>query len=233
MNNFGALTDHFKLTEEGGALATIGELVASSKTPVAQSRADAADKNGDIVASAWYGNTAGTLHEVSCTYALKSGTLNCADLKLGEASTGIVITSIEISTSNGAWPQITVSGMLGCEALEQGKTWPMPTVSINGKKQAQLMGFVVTTGELTDCSMSASCDFARQDGGKGEPVAYGVSGAVASASATAVANSTDSPVLAAADGWNSSQNSGLEEGQAAWHTANMTVERLLTVEIAE
>ncbi len=233
MTNFGALTDHFGLTGVGGVLETIGELVASSKTPVAQSRADALDANGDIVASAWYGNTEGNLYEASCTYALKSGTLACADLKLGEVSAGVVITSIEIATSNAAWPQITVSGMLGCAALEQGKKWPMPTVSINGKKQAQLMGLTITTGELTDCSMSASCDFVRQDDGEGEPVAYGVSGAVASASGTAVANSTDSPVLAVAADWKRSQGSGLEEPQAAWNTTSMTVERLLTVEIAE
>jgi len=231
MPNFGALTDHFELTGAGGVFETIGELVASSETPVAQSRADAADKNGDITDSAWHGNTTAGLSEASCTYAVKSGTLDTSNLELGQLSAGIVVTSIEVATSNGAWPQVTVSGILGSDALEQVKTYALPLYSITGKKQAQLMGIEVTTGNLTDCSMSASCDWAQQEDGEGEPVAYGVSGAVASASATAVATSEDSPVLAAAGGWTLSQGSGLEEPQAAWHTASMTVEQVLTVSI--
>jgi len=232
MANFGALTDHFELTDAEAALETIGELVASNKTPVAQSRADAADENGDVADAAWHGNTEGELYEASCTYAIKSGTLDLSDLKLGQLSAGIVALSIEVATDNGAWPQVTVSGILGSAALEQVKTWDLPEINVLGKKQAQLMGATLTTGKLNSCSFSASCDWAQQEDGEGEPVAYGVSGAVASATATAVGVSDAAPVLAAADGWTLSQDTNIDEPQADWHTANITVEQVLTVAIA-
>ena len=122
MANFGALTDHFTLA------ASVGTLVESSKTPVANSRADALDENGDIADAAWYGNTAAELYEASCTYQVDTTDVNVATaLKLGELATGVVVTSIEISTSNGDWPKITVSGILGTGALEQGKTYALPS----------------------------------------------------------------------------------------------------------
>jgi len=227
MANFGALTDHFSLA------ATIGTLVESSKTPVANSRADALDENGDIAAAAWYGNTHGDLYEASCTYQVDTTGVTVATLKLGEKSTGVVITSIEISTSNGDWPKITVSGILGTGALEQGKTYAMPTGTVAAKKQAQLIaGITLTSGKLTSASLSASCDLATANDGAGEPVAHGVSGAVATATAEAVAITNESPVLAADTGWNITTGSALNEPQAAWHTGSISVEKTLTVTIA-
>ena len=225
MSNFGGLTDHFGLAS-GDMI-----LVSSEASPVAQSRADAMDESGDIAASAWHGNTSAGLQEATCVYALKSGTLS-AELKLGQLSVGKVVTSIEVSTSMGAWPQITVSGIIGSDALEQVKTYELGNLSVSGLKKAQPMGIAVTTGKLNDCSLSASCDWAQQEDGLGEPVAYGVSGAVATATATAVATGTDAPVLAAAAGYTVSQGSGKEEGQAAWHTASITTEKILSVSIA-
>jgi hypothetical protein len=227
MANFGALTDHFNLA------ASIGTLVESSKTPIANSRADALDENGDIADAAWYGNTDGVLYEASCTYQVDTNDVNVATaLKLGELATGVVVTSIEISTSNGDWPKITVSGILGTGALEQGKTYAMPTATVAAKMQAQAMGITVTTGKLTSCSLSASCDLATANDGEGEPVAHGVSGAVATATAEAVATSTDTPVLAAAEGWEVATGSGLNEPQANWHTTSISVEKVLPVTIA-
>jgi len=225
MANFGALTDHFTLA------ATVGTLVESSKTPVANSRADALDENGDIADAAWYGNTAGELYEASCTYQVDTTDVTVAALKLGELSTGVV-TGIEIATSNGDWPKITVSGILGTGALEQGKTYALPTATVAAKKQAQAMGITVTTGKLTSCSLSASCDLATANDGAGEPVAHGVSGAVATATAEAVATSAATPVLAAAEGWEVATGSGLNEPQANWHTTSISVEKVLTVSIA-
>jgi len=228
MANFGALTDHFSLA------ATIGTLVESSKTPVANSRADALDENGDIADAAWYGNTDGDLYEASCTYQVDTTDVNVATaLKLGEKSTGVVITSIEISTSNGDWPKITVSGILGTGALEQGKTYAMPTGTVAAKRQAQIIaGITLTSGKLTSCSLSASCDLATANDGAGEPVAHGVSVAVATATAEAVAITDESPVLAADAGWKSQPGSSLNEPQAAWHTGSISVEKTLTVTIA-
>ena len=120
MANFGALTDHFTLA------ATIGTLVESSKTPVANSRADALDENGDIADAAWYGNTDGDLYEASCTYQVDTTTLDLSPRRSSWASPRRALwSSIEISTSNGDWPEITVSGT-SARALEQGKTYAMP-----------------------------------------------------------------------------------------------------------
>ena len=228
MANFGALTDHFALAE------SVGTLVESSKTPVANSRADALDENGDIADAAWYGNTDGVLYEASCTYQVDTDNVTVATaLKLGELETGVVVTSIEISTSNGDWPRVTVSGTLGTGALEQGKTYAMPTGTVAAKKQAQIIaGITLTTGKLTSCSLSASCDLATANDGAGEPVAHGVSGAVATATAEAVATSTATPVLAAAEGWEVATGSGLNEPQANWHTTSISVEKVLPVTIA-
>ena len=231
MANFGALTDHFNLA------ASVGRLVESSKTPVANSRADALDENGDIADAAWYGNKDGDLYEASCTYIVTDKTGDIDDvatvLKLGELSTGVVVTSIEISTSNGDWPRVTVSGTLGTGALEQSKTYAMPTGTVKAKKQAQIIaGITLTSGKLTSASLSASCDLATANDGEGEPVAHGVSGAVATATAEAVAVTAESPVLAADTGWNITTGSALNEPQAAWHTGSISVEKTLPVTIA-
>jgi len=231
MANFGALTDHFNLA------ATIGTLVESSKTPVANSRADALDENGDIADAAWFGNTAGDLYEASCTYLVGERTGDIDDiatvLKLGELSTGVVVTSIEFLSRNGDWPRVTVSGTLGTGALEQSKTYAMPTGSVKAKKQAQIIaGITLTSGKLTSASLSASCDLATANDGEGEPVAHGVSGAVATATAEAVAVTAESPVLAADTGWNITTGAALNEPQAAWHTGSISVEKTLTVTIA-
>lgn len=224
MSNFGGLTDHFSVATSDLVL------VSSTSTPVSQTRADAQDENGDIAASAWHGNTSAGLSEASCVYALKSGSLPTT-LALGQKSVGVVILSIAVATSNGAWPQVTVSGIIGSDALEQVKTYALGDLSITGKKQAQLLGVSLTTGKLNDCTLTATCDWAQQDSGLGEPVAYAVSGAASSVSATAVATGTDAPVLAAVSGYTVVQASGKDEGQAAWHTASITTEKVLDVSI--
>jgi len=226
-NKFGATTDHF------GLATSAMVLVDSSAVPVAQSRADAQDENGDIAASAWHGNTTAGLKEASCTYALKSGTLP-TDLKLGQIAAGKIVLSIEVSTSNGEWPQITVSGITGPDetcVLEQVKTYALGNLGISGLKKAQPYGCSVSNGKLTSCSISASCDWAQQDNGVGEPVAYGVSGAISTVSAEAVATTSTAPSLATADGYTVSQASGATEGQAAWWTASISTEKILAVTI--
>lgn len=228
MSNFGGLTDHFGLATSDLVL------VSSDLTPVSQNRADALDENGDIADAAWHGNTSAGLGEASCVYALKSGTLP-TDLNLGQIAAGKIVTSIDVATSNGAWPQITVSGIVGPEGtvvLEQVKTFAIGDLAVQGKKKAHLMGVALTTGKLNDCSLSASCDWAQQENGLGEPVAYGVSGAIATATATAVATGAAAPVLAAAAGYTISQGSGKDEGQASWHTASIQTEKVLDVAIA-
>ena len=225
-NQFGALTDHFGLTAAGEVFVTIGELIDSSSTPIAQNRTDANDENNDVAASAYSGNTAAALSEVSCTYAIKSGTLDTADLDLGELVVGadnLVITSIGVTTSGGDWPQVVVSGTKGTETITAPtgflNVFAMPSVSVLGIKQAQLLGFTVSEGKLTASSLSASVELAQLDSGEGEPVAHGVSGGTVEVTADFVA--IDAAVAWAVGAlFTETQAPGASEGQAAWHTTS-------------
>lgn len=225
MANFGALTDHFTLA------ATFGTLVESRKDPRPNSRADALDENGDIAASEYYGNQAGELYDATCVYQVDTTAVDMTDISIGELSTGVVALSAEVATSNGAWPKITITGVLGTGALEQKKNWSMFAGTINPTKQAQVIGVAVTTGKLTSCSSTLSCSLDEATNGLGEPTAHGVNGAVQTASAEAVAITAAIPVLAAAASWEVVNPTGITEPQAAWHTAAITTETPSTVTI--
>lgn len=235
--SFGALTDHFgilAIVHGEGTLDDILSLVASSKVPRAQNRADALDANEDVAASAYSGNSAGKIYEVSCTYALKSDSLDLSDLVIGELSVGILAESLEVSTSNGGWPQITVTGFLGTETIvaPTGYTnqFTLPAITVAGVKQAQLLGFTVTDGRLTGSKLTFNCTMAEQADGLGEPVAHGVSGGTGELTAEFVrVDSAPAWALAAvlADSGAGAvfmaevtQDPGADEGQAAWHTAS-------------
>lgn len=226
---FGAQTDHF------GILATadgVLELVSSTKTPVPKAIAYAQDENGDNTDDTAYGAPA-TMFEASSVFAVKSGSFSLNLLKLGFIASTKALLSIELSTENGAWPQLTVSGRLGCIAPATLKTYTLPDITIHGKKQAQALGFTVTSGcKLTGSSLSASVDFAEQTDGLGVPVAQDVSGGVISGSGTFVG-------ITVAPGWTVTLSGaselaapGSEEPQAAYNTGSGTWEAMLAVDVA-
>lgn len=231
MAEFGALTDHFgilAITSGQGTLADVLELTASSKTPDPMSRADAQDENGDIAESTWHGNAAGTFYDASSTFVCKSGTFSTDVLHGGELATGKVVTSISIGTSNGGWPQITVSGKLGPSAIvaPTGFTnkWKLPAFTITGAKRAQLLAFTVDAAcRLTDSSLEGSLDIAQVEDGLGEPAAHGISGGVLTMGASMVAVSGACGWTLTGD-WEETQAPGVEEGQAAYHTATAAAE---------
>ena len=235
--SFGALTDHFAIlaiVHDAGTLDDIMVLVASSKVRRAQARADAQDANEDIAASAYSGNSAEEITEVSCTYALKSGTLDISDLVIGELAVQIFAESLELTTANGGWPQITVTGYLGLETItaptDYTNQFTLPAISVIGMKQAQVLGFTVTTGRLTGSKIGFNCSMAEQLDGVGEPAAHGVSGGTGEVTADFVrvdsapawelaavlADSGDGAVFMA----EVTQDPQADEGQAAWHTAS-------------
>jgi hypothetical protein len=236
MSNFGALTDHFGIL----AIETLDDvltLTASSKTPDAQSRADALDENNDPVASTWFGNTEGDLFDASSTFVCKSGSFSAALLKGGEVEVGKVITSIEISTSQDGWPQITVSGKIGAEAIvaPSGKlnTWTMPAVTVTGAKRAQLLDFTIGAGcKLTGSSISGALDIVQQDDGLGEPVAHGISGGVLTQTADLV-RVTAAPSWTEGATFTETQAPGVDEGQAAYHTASAAAEKIWVRDASE
>lgn len=233
MSNFGALTDHF------GIATSDLILVDSSATPIEQSRADAPDENNDIAASAYYGNTTQAMAEVSCTYALKSGTLDINTIKLGATAAAPTVAreSIEVTTSNSEFPQITVSGRKNVLSITapsgKANTFTLPSKSLSGIKQAQAIAFSVGDGcRLTGCSLSASVEITQQDDGVGEPAAHGISGGTGTISAEFV-RITSAPSWTidtsgnVAFGITETQKPSLEEGQAAWHTATATAAFLI------
>lgn len=242
-SSFGAITDHFgilALTHGAGTLADVMVMVASSLKPRAQNRADAQDENADIVASAYSGNTANEIKEVSCTYALKSGTLPLTELTIGELAVQVFASSLAVSTANGSWPQIVVTGVLGLETITvpSGKTnkFILPGITITGIKQAQLLGFTIAAGgRLIASSITFNCESAEQMNGLGEPVAHGNSGGTGTVTAEFVkveasqpdwtlgATLTGTTFLAAV-----TQNPGAEEGQAGWHTTTAEAQFILT-----
>ena len=218
MSDFGALTDHW-----GYASATL-KLVDSSKTPVAESEAQALDENGDLAAQTFFGNDGGDIADASCTYALISGTLNLNTLSLGELSTGQVVESIEAATSNGAWPQITVTGKLGTAAFQAptGKTAKaaLPSLTLTGGKFAQVMSFTVGDGcKLTGCSFSVAGEITQQDDGLGEPVAYAMSFNNAPEVTAEFVAVTDAPSWTPTGSLTEVQAPSLAEPQAAYHTS--------------
>jgi hypothetical protein len=225
MSNFGALTDHF------GLASTDLVLVDSSETLIEQSRADAMDENGDIAATTYYGNTSQNMREVSCTYALKSGSLNINSIKLGALASAptVLRESISVTTSNSEWPQITVSGRKNIISITAptGKlnTFTIPSLTLQGRKVAQPSFFSVGSGcRLTGSSIEANVEVAQQDNGLGEPIAHGVSGGQGTFSGefvrvTAAPSWTIVTTNNTSFGLTQTQAPGVEQGQAEFHTA--------------
>lgn len=232
---FGAQTDHFGILAivlGEGTLDTVLELVNSSKTLIPKSKAEAADENGDSAAATWYG-APGTMYEASSTFAVKTGSFNLNVLKCGYIASTKAVLSIDVKTENGAWPQLTVSGRLGCVDPATLKTYTLPDLTIYGKKQAQALGFTVTAGcKLTGSGLTASVEFAEQADGLGVPVAQDVSGG-------ALAGTGDFVGVTAAPAWTvtlsgatETQAPGSEEPQAAYNTGSGAWEARLAVDEA-
>jgi hypothetical protein len=177
---FGATVDHL-----GFAVANELLLVSSSKTARAKTRADANDENGDPGASTWFGQATPVIYDVECEYELVAGAdLDIASLVIGAKETnpvsGRCASSLRVTTSNGAVPRIAVSGMLGALDVANMGTWAPPSITIYGRKQAQVLGFTVTAGcKLTGSSFELSLDEYQTANGVGTPTLHSLSGAVA------------------------------------------------------
>jgi hypothetical protein len=222
---FGTPVDHF------GFETTDLIPIESSLTPVAQSNADALDENGDIAATAYYGNSSGTYQEASVTYLLKSGTLNINTLTLGEVEAGIVCTNISVATDNSEseFPKITCTGLLGASAITAptGKSnkFTLPSISIKAVSFAQPMGFTNSGGELNSSSFEASCNLGNATDGAGEPVAFGLSGAQATISAE-FTEASDATAWTLS-GFTEVQEPSSVAPQAGWGTSTATARAIL------
>jgi len=224
--NFGTPTDH-------AGLATADLiLIDSNKTPVADTRVDAIDANGDIADEAYTG--AGAIEDFSCTYSLIGSTLDLSTLFLGELATGKIVNQITVTPAAGATPKIEVTGQLGAAAVTAPtgflNKWKLPAITLTPLMAAVPMGFTVTTGKLQTVSMTASCNIAAENGATGDPVAHGVNGASAQVQCTLTATSAAVPAIAAAGDWTIMQPISTTEPQANWRTGSATLDLVLTRE---
>ena len=146
------------------------KLVKSTKSHHSKSVAKAQDEAGNEIAETKYGTD--TILDVTNEYDLISGTLDTATLKLGKypaGATGVaplyesIADGIAVKTSNGSWPRVTVKGAMVEAASPNGvsslftdlPTFTCPSVTLNGKKTAQLIFATLATGaKLTGSGMS-------------------------------------------------------------------------------
>jgi hypothetical protein len=172
---FGVITD----LVAGDATAVLKTQNFSS-VPHAKTGAYAIDEFGDSVAATYYGDqgSAGTLaSDISYELVLSAGSFDMADLVLGGKGSGLVMTSVEVTTKNNEWPKISVSGRdaVSTADLTGMGTWALPTLTINGRKKAQPIGFTVGVGcKLQGCGVTAKVDDANEAGDLGEEAAYDV-----------------------------------------------------------
>lgn len=168
----------FGVCGENTAMTAAGAVITSkTTTPRAMQTADALDEWGDIDEREYYGGNITT--EVQETYAIK-GDITQADIPaLGYHLFGTVpavITSIEISTTNSDWPQVSITyTIIPAGSIDTEAVYTMPTFALEGKRKAQSLGI---TGLLCvqSASLSFSCEIAELLNCSGEPCKFGVSG---------------------------------------------------------
>lgn len=151
------------------------------------STAEALNEEGDIVARAYYGG--GLTEEVSETYQLKSGKVTELPALGMYTDRGIIVTSVDASTSNADWPTLSISLHRVVDkapiAFTNPKRYAFPAVALAAKRMAQPL-FITGGDAVQSTSLAGSCSLAEMADGSGNPCAWAVSGAVWSANIEAL-----------------------------------------------
>jgi len=153
---FSGIVDHFGLAQTGSGIELV--LVESSTTPHPKGTEEARNADGDIADMGYYKGGPGT--QAECVYELQSGTLSLADIGvIGVQSTATnAVSSINVETSNGAWPRITVSGITGAAVNVGGNTFTLPDIDITGTRTAQDLGNTAVGGTVLLQSSSLTAE---------------------------------------------------------------------------
>ena len=226
MPGFGKGTDYFALpTVLSNTNVTF---IESSITPMAISIEHAQDEDGNIAGQGDY--EAGPCDAIECQYDLLGGTLNLSTIDLGfiaATSPAVVITSVDVSTSNGGWPRISVSGYTGVTDTADMPSFALPSITINGKRQAQVLDFSVGANcRLTSSSLSASGEFHHALNEDGEVGAMAMTGATVEISGEAV--EIEGVVTWTPGGtWTETQAPGASNSNISWGTASFTAVKYL------
>jgi hypothetical protein len=205
-----------------------------SKTPHALNSAYAEDSNGDPAAASYYGGTGGlggAAFDYSYDIVLVSGSAQLSGITLGAKGTGLVMGKVDVVTSNGAWPKITVSGrdqVAATDTVAMG-TWTLPTALISGRKKAQAIGFTIAAGcRLQGASVAVSTDDSQQLDSQGAEAAYDISNGILTGSAdlvevtTACSWTMDSVVAGVV-----TQSPGSDQTNTGYATTSGTYEKIL------
>jgi len=149
---FSGMEDHFELAN--------GDLKLHSSSYVDRGKGTeyATDECGNTIEQGNYIEGAGIA--VECVYHLQDGSLNLNTLTLGP-DTAAIIESISVDTTNSDWPVITATGYINATGTPggnpQGGNFTLPSITIEAKQCAQLMGFTFTgTAELQSTNLTAS-----------------------------------------------------------------------------
>lgn len=211
-------TDHWGISD------TNFELESSEWSPNSQN-AQVQDSNGDNVAETVFD----TYAEVSSVYNIISGTDLVIDskVKVGTINNGNVVTGVELSTSNTAFPQLTVTGQPHCGDTSAQYVYAN-SVTVSGVKTAQGLGAVSTDSvtRLSSASLSVSSEIARVNGDSGACVATDVYGARAEVSAEGV-SATGDPAMTADTGW-TAMPSGQSDEVTGYGSGSRSVFKNLT-----
>jgi hypothetical protein len=163
MSGYGIGADHFNL-----ASASL-KLISSKSSLMSASVAKAQDEDGNEIAEEKF--AADGPSEVECVYDLIAGTLNTNTLKLGRiGSTDVVCSGVSGKTSNGSWPQITAKGVGGTGTYAKFTniaTWTCPSIVLNGKRSAMLIGATLAEGASatgSTFSFDGKLDFHKESG---------------------------------------------------------------------
>jgi hypothetical protein len=182
MSGFSVGVDHFGL-----ATADL-QLIESNNTPLPQTRETATDEDDNFVDEDQYDGAAA--EAVECLYELQSSTLNLNTLLLGHITNGgdeLCAENITVTTSNGEWPKIRVAGYKDVTDFANWKDVVLPSITISGKKQAQLLDFTVgATCKLTSSQLAASAELSFTRDSAGDVSAMGFSGGEVTISGEAV-----------------------------------------------
>ena len=225
---FGTQTDHFSLATEG----IIVLVDASDKIPRPLNRADAPDTLGDLAAMTHFGQPTSNIYDLSATYELQSSTLDIATIIMGYQSATIARLSLSVTTSNGAWPRITLTGVENAIGIIAGATWTPNSFTLNGIKQAQVMGFTVTAGaELVGSGYEFAVTLDETTNGLGEPTAHSLSGNSPAKGTGSFVAITTTPEWTVTTG-TETQVPGISEPQAAYGTADGAWEALIARDVA-
>ena len=220
-DGFSGMVDHFGLAN------TNLKLHASSNSPHPKGVEDAADESGNIVDRGYYIGGPGTPNE--CTYHLVSGTLNLNTLSVGKDGNDI-IENINVNTSNGAWPEITVSGVTGVSPAPVGDSFALPSMVINGTKVAQALGVTIAGTEvsITGASLTAegSIEHVLADADTVGGTAF--SGATVSATATCLVRDTVGVASTTLPNGEVTQAPATTGGITSWTEANAEAQGYLT-----